>query len=85
MKNTTTAGTGKPPVVVFFYLAAVLLPYAGSAPCIQVSRPGTTGKRAVTYVEIYSMSISGLLNSPKSSSLEGISSGRGRATQVVFM
>ena len=35
MKNTTTAGTGKPPVVVFFYLAAFnIRPPAGSAPCI---------------------------------------------------
>ena len=33
----------------------------------------------------YSTSMSGLLNSPNSSSLLGISSGRGRATQVVFM
>lgn len=33
----------------------------------------------------HSTSMSGLLNSPNSSSLLGISSGRGRATQVVFM
>ena len=35
--------------------------------------------------EDYSTSMSGLQKSPNSSSLEGISSGRGRATQVVFM
>ena len=64
---------------------------AGRQPRIRALLPGDLSRTAArapweAYVESdYSTSISGLLNSPNSSSLEGISSGRGRATQVVFM
>ena len=46
--------------------------------------PRSTNRREMC-IRDSSTSMSGLLNSPNSSSLLGISSGRGRATQVVFM
>ena len=48
------------------------------------ARPGRHGMDQ-NWLSDHSTSMSGLLNSPNSSSLLGISSGRGRATQVVFM
>lgn len=45
----------------------------------------TTNLSLNTFPGYYSSSIPGLKNSPNSSSLDGISSGRGRATHVVFM
>lgn len=70
-------GLGFPPWTFQRPRAASLENRAGPA------GPGTGMDQ--NWLSDHSTSMSGLLNSPNSSSLLGISSGRGRATQVVFM